>query len=120
MSRVLYRLSRRACPPADRPWVDALFAELEAVEPGRDRLLWLLGAAGLLLDRYVRLLSFSLSRASLICLAAALTFGWLAIIEYEGLAVEDDWYGPVAALSTAALVCVSFLNLRRQATHVRP
>ncbi len=54
MTRVLYRISRTACPVADRPWLDALFAESVAVASGPARFVWLLGAWGLLFDRHVR------------------------------------------------------------------
>ena len=116
MTRVLHRLSRRACPAVDRPWLDALFAELEAIETGRGRLLWLLGATHLVFDRYVAAL---LSPVNLLLLAAAVFFAWMAIMEYEGLAVEDDWYGPVAAIFVAGLIAVSVVNLRRNIRGVR-
>lgn len=45
------RLSRRialaACPPRDRAWVEALFAELDAVDDSWSRLAWTMGAARL-------------------------------------------------------------------------
>jgi hypothetical protein len=117
MTRVLHRLSRSVCPAIDRPWVDALFAELEAIETGRGRVLWLLGATHLVFDRYVAAL---LSPVNLLLLAAAALFAWMAIMEYEGLAVEDDWYGPVAAIFVAGLIAASVLNLRRSTRGVRP
>jgi hypothetical protein len=110
MTRVLHRISRGACPAADRPWLDALFAELEAIDSGRGRLLWLLGATHLVFDRYVAVL---FSPLNLLLLAAAILFGWMAVIEYEGLAVEDDWYGPIALIFVAGLIAVSVVNLRR-------
>ena len=117
MTRVLHRLSRSACPAADRAWVDALFAELESVETGRARLLWLLGATHLVFDRYLAAL---LSPVNLLLLAAAVLFSWMAISEYEGLAAEDDWYGPIAAIFVAALIAVSAVNLRRSIRSLRP
>jgi hypothetical protein len=117
MTRVLHRLSRSACPAADRPWVDALFAELETIETGRGRLLWLLGATHLVFDRYVAAL---LSPVNLLLLAAAVLFAWMAVTEYEGLAAEDDWYGPIAAIFVAGLIGVSVFNLRRSTRSLRP
>jgi hypothetical protein len=110
MTRALHRISRGLCAPPDRPWLDALFAELETIETGRGRLLWLLGAAHLVFDRYLAAL---LSPSNLFLLAAAVLFAWLAITEYEGLAVEDDWYGPIAVSFVAGLIAVSVVNLRR-------
>ncbi len=120
MTRVLHRISRSACPAADRPWVDALFAELETIDSGRARLLWLLGAAGLLFDRYTRLFVALVTPATALCFAATLVFGALAVTEYQGLVPEDDWYAILAALFTASLIGVSVVNLRRLTPSVRP
>lgn len=119
MTRVLHRLSRSACPPADRPWVDALFAELDTIESGRARLAWLLGATGLLADRYARRCFRLLTPANGLCFAATLVFGTMAVTEYQGLAPEDDWYAILAAIFAAGLISVSVLNLRRQSAEVR-
>ena len=120
MTRLLYRLSRGACPAADRPWLDALFAELGAIQSSRARCVWLLGATGLLLDRYTRLLTAAASPASLLLAASALVFGWMALTEYEGLLPEDDWYGILAALFIISLISISVLNLRRYSRSLRP
>jgi amino acid transporter len=120
MTRVLHRLSRNACPAAGRPWVDALFAEVEAIDSGRARLLWLLGAAGLLFDRYLRLFSAATTPLSLLLLATTAVFAWLAVTEYEGFAFEDDWYGLIAACFATSLVVVTAINLRRPTRSLRP
>ena len=120
MTRVLHRISRGLCPAADRRWVDALFAELDAIDSLRGRALWLLGAIGIMLDRNVWRLAAAVTPASMACLVAAVCFGALAIIEYEGLALEDDWYGPIAAGFAAGLIGVSVLNVRRRETGARP
>ena len=120
MTRVLHRISRSACPAADRPWIDALFAELETIESGRARLLWLLGAADLILDRYMRQLAALVTPAAMLCLMGAAVFLTLALTQYEGLAPEDDWYFILAAIFTTSLIGVSGLSLRRNALDVQP
>ena len=120
MTRVLHRISRSACPAADRPWLDALFAEIDAVESGPDRLVWLLGAVGLLVNRHLRRVAGMVTPVWFACLAAALAFAWLGFIEYEGLAVEDDWYPALTATSFAALLGVSVINLRRHTIETWP
>lgn len=120
MTRLLHRISRSACPPADRPWLDALFAESDAVESGRARLVWLLGALGLVADRHARRLASMITPTWLACLIATLAFAYMGFIEYEGLAIEDDWYPAFAAITAATLICVSLLNLRRRSTEVWP
>jgi hypothetical protein len=114
MTRVLHRISRGACPAADRPWLDALFAELDAIEPGRARFVWLLGALGLVANRYLRRLSVLVTPAWLAWLIAALVFTWFGLIEFEGLTAEDDWNQVFAAAAFAAWFGVSVLNLRRR------
>jgi len=120
MTRVLHRISRNACPAADRPWLDALFAEIDAIESGRARLLWLLGAFGLVTSRYVRRILMIVTPSWLACFVAALGFSWLGIIEYEALAIEDDWYPALATSSFAALLGISILNLRRRTPDTWP
>jgi hypothetical protein len=120
MTHVLHRISRSACPAADRPWLDALFAEIDAVEPGRARLVWLLGTFGLLAHRRLQRLATAISPVTLFCLLAAIVFAVMGVTEYEGLAVEDDWYPGVSALFAAALVGVILLNLKRRPPQAWP
>jgi hypothetical protein len=116
MSRLLYRVSRAVCPAPDRPWLDALLGEIEAIDSPHARLAWLLGAAHVVLDRYV---AAFLRPVNLLLLFSAVVFGWMAIIEYEGLPPEDDWYGPIAAASVAGWIAVSAFNLKRNLRGVR-
>jgi hypothetical protein len=120
MNRVLHRISRSPYHAPDRRWVAALLAELATIQGRRARMLWLLGATGMLFGHYTRSLAALLTPVSLVCAAAALLFGVLAITEYEGLAVEDDWYPLIAAAAAAALICVSVFNLRRRDQVLRP
>jgi hypothetical protein len=113
MTRVLYRISRTACPVADRQWLDALFAESVAVASGPARFVWLLGAWGLLFDRHVRRLDPRLLLAAAICLALSLVFGAFWYTGYEGLALDDDLYMAGAAIFSSGLVGLSAAQLRR-------
>ena len=120
MTNVLYRISRGVCPASDRQWLEALFAEADAVEPGPGRVLWLLGAFGLLTQRYVRRLVAMISPAWLVSLTLAVGFFVLAFVEYEGFAIEDDWYPAFAALSAAVLLALSLLSLKRDTSESWP
>jgi hypothetical protein len=113
MTRVLYRISRSACPAADRPWLDALYAESDAVESGRARLVWLLGAWGMLMDRQARRLDPRLVLAAVLCLALSLVSAALWFTGYEGLSLDDDLYMAGSAIFIAALVGLSAAQLRR-------
>jgi hypothetical protein len=48
MNRVLHRISRSPYHAPDRRWVAALLAELATIPGRRARMLWLLGATGML------------------------------------------------------------------------
>ena len=120
MTRVLYRISRTACPASDRPWLDALFAEIDAVETGWARFVWLAGALGLLANRHAQRLAAMISPAWLACFVAMIAFAALAFVEYEGFAIEDDWYPALVALFAAMLIALSVLNLRRPTSEVWP
>jgi hypothetical protein len=113
MTRVLYRISRAACPATDRPWLDALFAEAGTVESGRDRLLWLLGALGLLVDRQARRLDPRLLIAAACCLALSLTSAAFWFTGYEGLTGEDDYSIAGTAVFVAALISLTALQFTR-------
>ena len=120
MSRVLNHLSRSPFSPPDRRWVQALLAESAAIESPWDRLRWLMGAAILLLNHGSHSLASLITPVSLLCVAATAVFGVMAFIEYEGLAIEDDWYPLITAAFAAALIWILILNLRRQAPEIRP
>ena len=120
MNRVLHRIAGSPGPAPDGRWVGALFAELAVIDSQRGRLLWLLGAAGLIAGHYTRRCTSLLTPISFICVIATVVFGVMAFTEYEGLAVEDDWYPLITAAFAAALICVSLLNLRRQTQAFRP
>jgi hypothetical protein len=124
MTRVLHGISRWACPAADRPWIDALFAELYAIESRRARLLWLLGAGSLLIDRFAARIAGALlprvMRAALLALAATAAFAALWLTGYEGLSLDDDFYMAFTAVFIACLFGLSVVHLRRQLWDVRP
>jgi hypothetical protein len=113
MTRVLYRISRSACPAVDRPWLDALFAEIDAIESGKARLLWIFGAVGLLLDRYVRRLDPRLMLAAVLCAGLSLASGVFWFTGYEGVTGEDDFYIMGAAIFASGLIALSAIQLTR-------
>jgi hypothetical protein len=106
----IYRLLRTVCPHAERRWLDALFAELSCIEGVRSRGQWLFGATGMLLDGYGRLLKSLPTVASLVLLFAVLLSGLLAVAEYEGFGLEDDWF----RMLTVGLCTVLVANLIRK------
>jgi uncharacterized membrane protein (DUF2068 family) len=75
---------------------------------------------GFVAGRRLQRLATLLSPASLASLLAALTFGYLALIEYEGFLTEDDWYAALAAGAAAILIAASVHNLRRRPPEAWP
>jgi hypothetical protein len=112
LDSVLISLVRPVMPERQRAWLDALVAEAENVEPGRPRLLWLLGAGRVLADVYARLTVALVTPASVLLLGAAVFFAVMAQTEYEGFGDEEDWYW-LAAVCAVGLVGVSVKKLRR-------
>jgi hypothetical protein len=99
-------------PRRQRPWLDGLLAEAETVAPGRARLLWLLGAGGVLIDVYLRLFKALITSASMLLLGATVFFAVMAQTEYEGFGDEEDWYA-LAAVCAAGLIGVCVKKLGR-------
>lgn len=120
MTHVLYRIARGACPRADRPWLDALIAELSAIETNRARVAWLLGASTFVIRRHAYRMGAGLRIAAGASLVASGLFATLWLTGYEGVLPEDDWYPMLAALCAGALIGVSILNLNRDARGARP
>ena len=114
MTRILRGVVRLACPPSDRRWVDALFAECDAIESRGERFAWALGAASLVVNRNSNRLVSVASPLSLLLLLGATVFTVMAVIEYEGLALEDDWYGVIAALLSVSMLAVAAHNIRQR------
>jgi peptidoglycan/LPS O-acetylase OafA/YrhL len=115
LERALLSVVTPVMPRRQRAWLDALVAEAENVEPGRARLLWLLGAGGLLADVYARLMVASVTPASVLLLGAAVCFAVMAQTEYEGVGDDEDWYW-LAVVCAAGVAGVSIRKLRRMLT----
>jgi len=104
-ARSLRRIALAACAPADRPWVEALFRELNFIEGAWPRASWLLGTARLVAEvtkqRFGAMLSLRLRVATVVAFCAALLSVLISRAGYEGLGVDDDVF------LILALVCVA-------------
>jgi hypothetical protein len=69
---------------------------------------------GLLANRHAARLAAALSPLSLLLTVATAVFAVMALIEYEGLAFEDDWYGVMSAVCAVFLIAVAARNTRRR------
>jgi hypothetical protein len=120
MTRVLYRISRSACPAADRPWLDALFAELDAVDSTAGRLAWLLGAVGFVANRHLGRLDGKLVLVAAFCFVGSLLLGVIWLTGNEIFALDDDLYMAGAAIFASGLVALSVLQLKRPTPETWP
>jgi drug/metabolite transporter (DMT)-like permease len=110
--KMLISLVRPVMPGRHRHWLDALLAEAEGLQPARSRLIWLLGAGGLLAAVYARLLVALVTPASVLLFSAAVFFAVLSQTEFEAFGEEEDWYW-LAAVSAIGLIGVCVKQLRR-------
>ena len=109
------RLSRRialaACPPRERPWVEALFAELDVIDGAGPRFAWIVGAA-----RVVATRSGGRAVAPFVVLLAlwfAVLSGAISLTGYEGLGFDDDLFLAFAATFGATALGLWARALRR-------
>jgi hypothetical protein len=112
LETALISLVRPIMPKRQRAWLDALVAEAESVEPGSTRLVWLLGAGGVLVDVYAHFFVALVTPASVLLLGATVFFAVLAQTEYEGFGDEEDWY-LLAAVCAGGFIGVCVKPVRR-------
>jgi hypothetical protein len=104
-AQLLRRIALAASPPADRPWVEALFSELDVIEGAQPRLTWLVGAVQLVATRNAvrgaRLLADRLHLAIAFAFCAAILSAVISRLGYESLG-DDDFYLALASVFTLA------------------
>ena len=115
--RVLHRIARAFCPPSERPWVDAMLAELGAIEEPGQRRRWMIGVASVVAasiqTNRAAVLSPPKRWALLLALCAAALSGGSALVGYEGLGIDDDGYLVLAVFSSVAFIGLGALAILR-------
>jgi len=100
---IVARMARLACPKAERPWVDAMFAELDSVDGGQ-RSDWASGVIEIVLAAVairVRTVPAGI-RAGIACaMCAILLFALGSRAELELVTLDDDVLFQGAMLSGA-------------------
>ena len=103
--RLIHRAAAAICPPGQRHWVHAMFAELAAIDGPGHRMGWMLGAGSIVLAatqaRALAVLSLRIRIALVVALGAALVSGILSYVDVQAALLDDDL---LAALSAAAVV----------------
>jgi hypothetical protein len=113
---LMQRVTRAFCPPAEREWVDAVFAEASAVEGRWRRMSWALGALSVSVTALrvnVASLPTRMRWAAALASGAATLSGVCSITGYEGLKLDDDVYLASAFLSGAVLLSLAFASFGR-------
>ena len=112
----LGRLARAACPRAERPWLDALFAELATIEGAWPRRLWLLGAVQLVAARNVERLGAGLVRHLNLAIVAALAGATAAATfsrsGHEALGDDDVFIGLALVFAAAGVALLGLAGVR--------
>ena len=112
-TRFLHQAARIACPRAERTWVDAMFAELDAVDPTR-RADWSMGAFAIVLSG-IRLRCASVPiwiwLAIVLAFSAAVLFVIGSRSEVEALTMDDDVFLRFAWISGGLLVGLGILAI---------
>lgn len=110
---VLHRMARVACPRGERAWIDAMFAELDAVDAPR-RAAWMLGAVGVVAWG-IRLRAGSVPASVwwgiVIASHAVVAFAIGSQSDFEGLLMDDDVFLRFAWVSGVLLVGLSVLAI---------
>jgi hypothetical protein len=110
-------MAMAACPRGERPWIDAMFAELGAIDgPGR-RFGWMMGAASVVFAvihaRATTALSGRLRSLMVLALCAAALSGVGSLVGWEGLGIDDDAFLALACLCSVLLLALGALAFGR-------
>lgn len=118
---LLHRLTAMICPASERAWIDAMFAELTAIDGGGVRLRWMLGAAAIV-GSVIRLRAALfvpgvLWWAIVVALHAVVLFAIGGNSDFEGLQMDDDVFLQFAWVSGALLAGLVVLAINRIFNH---
>jgi hypothetical protein len=92
---LLQKVAYAACPPGERSWLEAIFAEAEAIGPRGERASWLFGIVSLLFFANYRAGKLAAERRLLPLLAitfAGAAFFAVSSRTYEVPGVDDDFF----------------------------
>ena len=115
--RMIHRGAAAICPPGQRQWVDAMFAELGAIDgPGR-RMSWMLGATAIVFAaieaRALIMLSLRMRVGIVVALGAALVSGILSYADHQAVLLDDDLMAALCVVAAAALIGLAVIAARK-------
>lgn len=101
------RCAIAVCPPGERRWLAAMFAESAAIDGERARSAWLTGAAAIVSAAIGARLAVVLSVRICVAAAVAALLAWslmaLAYVEFEALGADDDVFLVASGVAATAL-----------------
>jgi hypothetical protein len=104
------------CPPAQRQWIRAMFAELTAIDQPAGRTSWAIGAAAIVVTAIeTRIISLSLRMRIGIVLAFVLAASTAAIsyIDVQAVLLDDELLAAFSVIAGVAAVCLAAAAVRR-------
>ena len=113
----VHRAAAAICPQPHRQWVDAMFAELGAIDGPRPGWNWAVGAWRVVLAaiqlRATSAVSLRLRIGIGVALGAALGCGLLSYLDANAVRVDDDLLAVVSGLWLTALAGLAIVAARR-------
>ncbi len=104
--RIVRGAAIAVCPRADRPWIEAMFAEASAI-PERSRLAWLSGATSIVWAAFHARLGASLPAGRRWGAFGAAHVGagflGLGLTDIEAFIFDDDWFLAFGGITVTAL-----------------
>lgn len=105
------------CSPAEKPWIEAMFAEISVIEGTTPRLIWTLGFASLIAvsikKRGAIMLANRLNLATVVAFLSMLLTGGVSQVGYEGTETLDDVFLALAFVFGAIFATLVAVALGR-------
>ena len=113
---LLQRAATTICPAAERQWVDAMFAELAAIDRPAGRACWVLGAAAIVLAainaRIATTLSLRLRISIAIAFGLALGAAVISYIDVQAALLDDELLAAFSVLAAITLLGLATAAVR--------
>lgn len=115
-SGFVQRTATFICPAAQRQWVDAMFAELVAIDPPRRRIVWMAGATAIVFAaieaRALTALSLRMRLGIAVAFVTAVASAFLSYVDVQAVLLDDEMLAVLSGVAAVAL-----LGLAANAAH---
>ncbi len=108
---IVQRVAAAICPAPQRHWIQAMFAELAAIEGPGHRMSWMLGSAKIVsaaIEARARaLLSLRMRIALVVALSVALACGILSYMDVQAILLDDELLAVLCVASVVTLFALA-------------